>query len=294
LDEEIRNVEITAAASPERVKNPADSSHVFENKTIAERYYTQEENGNPHFNPGSVLVATIGTDFPGNCKELIHAMILYTREAGYSVKYQEMQVYHNTFPQPAHASTRNHAINSGRIGGSDYICFVDTDVIPEEDTLVKLLKHEVSVIGPYVIDPEDGTLLGGPQREKDSGIHLQKWVAQCFLLIKTGVFHNTEIHFASDEAEDIFSQRIHLYGLTQYVDSGIKLKLASPPGRPDSKNWDNRMEGLKERYNKTPIKNYIEIDPEVDMEGAIQQEFLAKLGIIDMPNKMMVKEEVND
>ena len=239
----------------ERQNNPTDVSLSFDNQLTAERYFEEELNGNPHFSPGSVLIAIIGTDFPEGCKEKIKAMYLYAREAGYNVKYIEMQVYHNTFPQASHASTRNHAINSGRIGGTDYICFLDTDVEPTEDMLVKLLAHKSSIITPYVIDPALNRQLGGPTRQKDSGVYNQKWIAQCFMLIKTAVFNNTEIHFAYDEAEDMFSQRIHLYGINQQVDTSQILTLASPPGRPDSQLWDTRMDKLKERYNREPRRN---------------------------------------
>ena len=296
MDKEIEKIQVSYQETGrkriiERQKNPADISYTFENQVTGERYFIQEVNGNPHFSPGSVLIATIGTDFPDGCKEKIYAMKEYTREAGYNVKYVEMQVYHNTFPQASHASTRNHAINSGRIGGTDYICFLDTDVEPEKEILVNLLEHQMSVITPYVIDPDDNSQLGAPSRNIATGLYIQKWVPQCFLLVKTGVFHNTEIKFAYDEAEDMFSQRLHLYGLTRYVDTGQVLTLASPPGRPDSKSWKSRMDALEERYDRVPNRMLSETESK---DVQIKEEFLSKLGLSDKPNVLMVKDEENN
>jgi len=275
----------------ERQKNPADKSLTFENQIVAERYFSHDLNSTSHFSPGSVLIATVGTDFTGESKEKIIAMKDYTREAGYVAQYVEFQVYHNTFPQASHAATRNAIKNEARIGGVQFVCMLDTDVLPQEDMLAKLLAHNVSIITPYVIDPAINLQLGGPTREINSGLFEQRWIPQCFLLCKTAIFNNPEIHFSSDEAEDGFAHRTTLYGLTQQIDTSQVLTLASPPGRPDSVKWDTRMERLKERYDREPTRNWVSQE-EYD-EALSNDTYIAVLGESE-DNKILQQQQVSE
>ena len=293
--QEKNNIRVSVEPEIQRQKNPADKSLTFENQITAERYFANDMHRISHFSPGSCLLATVGTDFSEDSKERIKAMYEYTREAGYIVRYVEFQVYHNTFPQASHAATRNTIKNEARIGGTEFVCFVDTDALPEEDMLAKLLANNVSIVTPYVIDPAIGLQLGGPTREINSGLFEQRWIPQCFLLCRTAIFNNPEIHFSYDEAEDGFSSRVTLYGLTQQVDTSQVLNLASPPGRPDSKNWDTRMEGLKERYNREPKRNWISQE-EYD-EALEKDQYIAVLGDNeqnDSDNKVIVEQKVSE
>lgn len=274
----------------ERQNNPSDKSMRFENQVIAERYFQHDVNSNSHFSPGSVLICSIGTDWSEGCKDKVKRMMLYTRDAGYTCNYIEMQVYHNTFPLPSHASTRNSAVFEARIGGPQFICLLDTDVEPKEDLLAKLLAHNLPIIGPLTIDPETGYLLGGPRREQDSGVFVQKWLPQCFLVIKTAVFNNPEIKFSVEEAEDIFSQRLSMYGFSQYIDTSQVLTLTAPPGRPDSAKFDNRMAGLKERYDREPSRNWMSQE---EFDKAFEEDkFIAVLGDEDGVDKEIIRQRV--
>jgi len=274
----------------ERQNNPADRSLTFENQITAERYFSEDINNNAHFSPGSVLIATVGTDFHGGCKDKIKAMLDYTRKCGYICRYIEFQVYHNVFPQASHASTRNSAVFEARIGGPQFICLLDTDVEPSEDMLVNLLKHNLPIVAPMTIDPDTNFLLGGPRREKDTGLFIQKWLPQCFMLIKVTLFNNPEIKFSVEEAEDMFSQRLSMYGISQYVDTSQVLTLASPPGRPDSAKFDHRMELLKERYDKEPSRHWI--TREQYDQAMEQDQFIAVLGTEDNNSKQLLKQKV--
>jgi hypothetical protein len=217
--QEKNNIRVSVEPEIQRQKNPADKSLTFENQITAERYFANDMHRISHFSPGSCLLATVGTDFSEDSKERIKAMYEYTREAGYIVRYVEFQVYHNTFPQASHAATRNTIKNEARIGGTEFVCFVDTDA----------------------------------------------------------------------------SSRVTLYGLTQQVDTSQVLNLASPPGRPDSKNWDTRMEGLKERYNREPKRNWISQE-EYD-EALEKDQYIAVLGDNeknDSDNKVIVEQKVSE
>ena len=241
----------------ERQNNPSDKSMTFEHQLVAERYFQQDLNSNAHFSPGSVLIASIGTNWRDKSKDKVKAMLQYTRDKGYICRYMEMQVYHNNFPQASHASSRNAAVYEARIGGSQFVLCLDTDVLPEEDILVHLLEKNVGIITPFVIDPENDILLGGPIREPNTGVFIQRWLPQCFLLMKTAIFNCPEIRFGSDEAEDMFSLRCSLYGHQQIIDTSQVLEIASPPTRPDAMKFDRRMDYLRKVYDTPPVRNWI-------------------------------------
>ena len=100
-----------------------------------------------------------------------------------------------------------------------------------------------------IIDPYHGNMIGGPIREKNSGVYNQKWSSMSAILIKTSLLSLPGVRFGQDDTEGLFFQRFARWGHTVHIDTSQELRTITPPTRPDSMNYEEREQMNKDRYS---------------------------------------------
>ena len=227
----------------------------FNNDAEKDRYFEQDHYGWPHSSPGSVYVVAVGNRWKKDnkkgidCEVLVRNMCTYTQERGYKVGFEEVPVWFGMFPNPAVAAARESGYLHAKSAGLEYTLFIDNDIMPEPNLLVDLLDFNVPMITPMVIDTKSENMIGGPQREKNSGVYNQKWASMSFLLVKTALLDLPGVKFVETDTEGLFYQRFAVWGHTVHIDTASVLHTFTPPTRPDSMTYDERELMNRERYN---------------------------------------------
>jgi len=225
----------------------------FENEITKDRYFIQDNYSWPHSSPGSTTVIAVGNrwkkDENHNCELMIRDMCTYAQQKGYKIFFEEVAVWFGAFPNPAVAATREQGAYIAIENSTEYVFFVDNDILPTEDLLVNLLELEVPMVTPMIIDPYHGNMIGGPIREKNSGVYNQKWSSMSAILIKTSLLSLPGVRFGQDDTEGLFFQRFARWGHTVHIDTSQELRTITPPTRPDSMNYEEREQMNKDRYS---------------------------------------------
>ena len=122
------------------------------------------------------------------------------------------------------------------------------------------------MIVPMVWDTPKNNMIGGPIREKDSGVYNQKWASMSALLIKTSLLDLPGVKFVDSDTEGLFFQRFARWGHTVHIDTSQVLYTVTPPTRPDSMDFDQRFRMAIKRYNSI-------FEPRVPMDAIAQEMF---------------------
>jgi len=133
--------------------------------------------------------------------------------------------------------------------GCENILFLDNDVMPEKDILVQLLSYNVPMITPMVIDGNSGVMLGGPIRDKNTGVYQQKWSSMSFLLMKVCLLDLPGVDFKETDTEGRFYHRFAVWGHTVHIDTSQVLHTLTPPTRPDSMLYEEREQLNRDNYS---------------------------------------------
>ena len=219
-----------------------------------------------HMKPNSVLVAVIGNHWEGGSWEKTTNMVIHTSKAGIHCGFSEMQ--DRCFqPYDALGTMRNEAIIDALNEGFEWICYVDADILPEPDTLIKLIAWQMPIVAPFVAEPGTGKPLHGPERKVNTGLQHIKWCVLSMLLIKTSVFNAAGPRFWGDAVgadEGYHFKTLARYGHTPMIDTNTQLIVSKPPTYPLTINrmtWDERQEALKktvERLKRSPDRRPID------------------------------------
>ena len=224
----------------------------FDNVITKDRYFEQDTYSWPHASPGSVTVIAVGNrwkrDDDGDCERMVRDMCYFAQNQGYKVLFEEIAVWYGVFPNPSVASAREAGGLTARSFGTEYIFYCDNDIKPQKELLSNLLQYNVPMIVPMVMDQNKSSMIGGPIREKDSGIYNQKWASMSALLMKTCLLDLPGVKFSDADTEGLFYQRIARWGHTIHIDTSQVLTTVTPPTRPDSKTYDEREQMNKDRY----------------------------------------------
>lgn len=225
----------------------------FNNEAEKDRYFDQETYSWPHSSPGSVYVVAIGNRWKKNddvnCEILVRDMIVHTQEVGYKLAFEEIAVWFGSFPNPSVMAAREEAAFHAIQSGLEYTFFIDNDIIPKKDLLINLLSFNLPMIVPMVIDGEHNIMIGGPIREKNSGVYDQKWTSMSALLIKTSLLSLPGVRFGDNDIEGIFFQRFARWAHTVHMDTSQILYTVTPPTRPDSLSYEERDNMNRDRYD---------------------------------------------
>lgn len=217
-----------------------------------------------HARPNSVYVAAIGAHWrPGSWQRVLE-MVDLTNNNGFFVALEE--IMDRCFqPYDSLGAMRNEAILRAQ-EGFDWLLYVDNDVLPQPDTLLRLLKWDMPIIAPFVFEPETNKPLHGPIREPYTGLQPIKWAVLSMLLFRTNVFHATGFEFWNNSIgadEGYHFQKLWHVGHRPYLDTTLILPVYQKPTYPLATNrmteaesksfWDQRREWLLAPPDRRPI-----------------------------------------
>lgn len=217
-----------------------------------------------HNRPFSVFVAAMGSHWKPGCWQHVIDMVHYTNENGYYCAFEE--IMDRCFnPYDALGAMRNEALMRAA-QGYEWLLYVDNDIMPKPDMLIRLLSWDQPIIAPYVVEPGTGKVLHGPIHAKYSGLQQARWCVLSMLLFRTTVFNATGPEFWNNAVgadEGYHFQKLWHYGHRPYIDTNLILPVASVPTYPlatnrmeeqDAKSfWDKRRAWLLEAPDRRPI-----------------------------------------
>ncbi len=199
-------------------------------------------------------------------------MVAFTNKAG--VYCGLVEIMDRCFnPLDAMGTMRNEAIMTAKNAGYEYLCYVDNDVLPEPDALVKLLARQVPIIVPFIPEPGTGKKLHGPERNPNTGLWPMKWSVLSMMVFWTNVFNSVGTRFWADAIgadEGFHFHDLWTNGHRLYMDTDVQVITVSKPNYPLSlrsmtrEDRENAQERTRERLRLPPDRRAImENDPAV-------------------------------
>ena len=218
--------------------------------TQGEQFRADHRIAYPHAHPDSVFVAQIGANYDPGVWEAIVNMVLYTQQQGVQCWLEEIMPQQGGFPLVDIAGMRDAGVMRAQLAGFEYVCLVDSDILPEEDLLLKMLKHDAPVVAPYIIEPDSGgQVIGGPQWYLGQGLKPMRWICASFMLCRTSIFNCPNTAFKTGTDDDLFFQQLWKYGHKPYMDTDVELKVTRGPQRPAKYTWDERWANYQQAYD---------------------------------------------
>lgn len=203
----------------------------------------------PNINANSVLVTVISNHWQEGGWHRLQDMLAYTEEAGFVVALEEIDDL-SMMPQDAIGIMRACASLLALDSGFEWCFMVDTDVLLEKDTLVRLLKHDRPVVYPLLVDLENkypGMTLSAPALTQNTGLQPTVWSAMSCMLFNSKVF-NCLPPYAWHGHDYHFSQHLAHFGHRIYVDTDTIVPISRGPARHLAKGWDELWGGLKRAF----------------------------------------------
>ena len=204
----------------------------------------------PHLRYNSVLVTTISNTYDDGAWWRLQDMLKYTEEQGYMVAHEEVDDM-STMPADAIGIMRACASMLALDAGFEWCFMVDTDVLLEKDTLVRLLKHDRPVVFPLLTllsDDAPGAPISSPRFLRTNlGLQPVVWSAMSAMLFNTKVFNCLD-HYAWHGHDYHFAQSLGHYGHRIYVDTDTVVQVTHGPSRHPSKTWEELWAGLKRAH----------------------------------------------
>lgn len=200
-----------------------------------ENAHRQMDRSWTHIRPNSVLVATMGNHWRQGGWNKVIDMIEHTQSQGVYCALSEIQ--DRCFnPYDALGTMRNEAILTALGEGFQFLCYLDNDVKPEKDYLLKLLQWQMPLVAPYVVEPGTGNKLFGPGNiQISTGLQRAKWSVLSMLLINTSIFRLTGPEFWRDAVgadEGYHFTKFNYYGYHLYIDTAVQLEVGGRPLYP--------------------------------------------------------------
>ena len=210
----------------------------------------------PSIAPQSIFVCVISNDWMENGWWRLQDMLAYTEEAGYMVTLQEMDDA-SLLPADAIGVMRECGALMALDSGHEWCFMIDTDILLEKDTLIKLLQWDMPVVYPLLLDLEmkfPGAGLTSPKMKPDTGLQPATWGAMSAMLFNTKVFNclppgtwlGHDYHFA---------QFLGHYGHRIHIDTDTIVNIQRGPARNLAKPWNEIWEHLEEGYTRRMIKS---------------------------------------
>ena len=142
--------------------------------------------------PRSCLVASIGNHWRERSWARVMDMIDYANKSGYRTNLMEIQD-RCMQPYDALGTMRNEAILEAA-RGYEYLCMVDTDVLPEHTALLRIItameEQGRAMMVPWIVEPGTNKKLHGPDRNPYTGIQPVRWAVLSFLVFRVNVFNS--------------------------------------------------------------------------------------------------------
>ena len=202
-----------------------------------------------HVSPFSTLIAAMGNYWAPGCLEAVQDMEKHTaKSARYDVcLYEERDRCDLDFD--AMGSMRNEAYLKALREGWEYILYIDNDVLPMKDALVRLLGRFVPIISPIVSYADGHTYdLFVPSLERNKGMVMIGSCVLSFLLIRTTVFFPWALGGfwgnALGDDEEYHFHKFEMSGHHVFIDTDVEVVCQNPPHFP----LGSALEARRERY----------------------------------------------
>ena len=226
-----------------RGKRPPDMNMLcdarVETKHIAELREAHRLMGRPeHVSPFSVLIAAMSNNWAPGCFEAVWAMHEYTFKTGYQTTFLEE---HDRCFQPYDAlgTMRNNIYMKALAEGYEFLCYVDNDVAPPPDALVRLMRRYLPVVFPLVRWPGNEWVherLEVGRVEEGQGLAYATASVLSMVVFQTRVFFPwASTPFWSDAIgadEGFHFRRLELSGIRPFVDTDVVVDCVKPPSFP--------------------------------------------------------------
>ena len=206
-----------------------------------------------HVSPYSTLIAAMGNYWAPGSLEAVKNMAKATFEQGYEVcLYEEFDRCYRPFD--AIGSMRNMAYLRAIREGWEYLLYVDNDVLPEPDVLVRLLHLRVPIITPivYYADGEAHDL-SMPLLERGRGLAMIGSCVLSFVLFRTAVFlpwaTGTFWGNAIGDDEGYHFAKLEMSGQRPFGDTDVQVLCQNPPHYPLDAVLDRRRQVHSRRTN---------------------------------------------
>ena len=221
-----------ATLAPELYFGPAETQHQ------AELWNKRAKVGlPPHIYPGSTLIAAMGQHWHPGSKEAVLAMAQHSwQEGGILVRFyaEQDRCYE---PYDGLGTMRNLAYMRAIREGFEWIMYVDNDILPEPDALMRLQEWQMPVIAPLVryTDGEDHGIRQGSYPEGGGLLVVHSVLLSC-LLMRTEVFLPWALTPFWDNArgsdEEVHFERLAMVGHRPIVDTNTIVRVQNPPHFP--------------------------------------------------------------
>lgn len=225
----------------------------------------KRENGWGHIRPNSVLVAAMGSHWLPACWAKVADMVAHTNRNGIYCGFTEL-MDRSLNPYDALGTMRNEAILMAQNEGFEWLCYVNNDIWPNPDALLRLIAWDLPVVAPYVIEAGSGRKLHGPHRDPDTGLQPIKWTVLSMLLFRTNVFNCTGPTFWSNAIgadEGYHFQILYHYGHKPYLDTNNQVQDLNRPTYPLGINrmsreerenfWEERRQAMLKEPDRRPV-----------------------------------------
>lgn len=227
----------------------------FSDEVTAKLHNQRMDNGLPyHVAPFSTLVACMGNHWRPGCVEAVMEMCQHTFEAGYQVVFYEQQDL-CIRPLEGIGTMRNEALRKARREGFEYILYVDNDVMPPKDALVRLLHRLMPIVIPlprYADGESHGVTAADPEKTPEGrGLALITSTVISMALFNMRVFGAFDAFWEDTigaHEQYHFEKLYDMTGQRPFLDTDVPVTIVEPPHYP----LDNRGEAAPE--NVTPIR----------------------------------------
>ena len=224
--------ERSASILPAMYFNPAETQHQ------ADQWNKRNKMGMlPHLNPGSTLVAAMGAHWHPGSFEAVFEMVKHSSEEGGLLVHFYSEQDRCFEPYDGLGTMRNLAYMRAIRQGFEYVMYVDNDVLPEKDALIKLQAWNVPIIAPR-LEFADGADHKFIQQhvERDKGLVMPPSLLLSMLLFKTDVFlpwaHLPFWDNARGSDEEYHFIRLAMIGHHPFIGTNTTVKVLSSPHFP--------------------------------------------------------------
>lgn len=225
----------------------------------------------PHASPNSVYIAAMGNHWrPGSWARVMD-MMQAAQEQGILCVLEELQD-RCLEPYDALGTMRNEAWMKANAGGFEFVLYVDNDVLPPKDTLIRLVKSQQLVVAPWIQEPakptgEPSRILHGPTFGRYEGLKKVKWHVLTMFLMRTNVLAPWLGSFWEDARgadEGFHFQKLWAgTGVQPSLDTDAIVEVWGPPTypltvhklNPDEKAafWQGRKDWLYSTADRKPL-----------------------------------------
>ena len=225
----------------------------------------------PHIRPDSVYIAAMGNHWGARSWSRVADLMMHTSQQGYATWLVEHQD-RNFNPFDAMGVMRNEAAIDALMAGFEWILYLDNDVLPNKDYLIRLLQWDVSIVAPMVVENETNRQLSGPGLQANTGLQGAKWTVLSMLLMRTSVLRAVGMPagaFWQDPMgadEGYHFKKLWGVGHRPYIDTTMPLRVDGRPHYPLATNrmsyedrtrfWEAKLDQLQRPPDRRPEDPY--------------------------------------